>query len=129
MSYKTTVIIKDGSTGEALDFTKRILSVEPVLSKPSIVDQISISNGSEDALTGDILKDNKRTLKDYNATAAVGDKPAFAGATGQVVSKISVPFLRREDNIVTDNQDIELVKTATGSSDLVANATANFLLS
>lgn len=129
MSYTTTVIIKDGSTGEALDFTKRILTVKPVLSKPSIIDQVAVSEGSEDALTGEILKDNKRTLKAYTATAAVGDAPAFTGATGQVVSRVTVPFVARQDNIITDNQDIELVKTASGSNDLVANASANFILS
>lgn len=129
MAYNGTIIIKDGQTGEALDFTKRILLVAPVLSKPSIVAELSLSAGPEDNLTGDILKTNKRTLKSYTATAAIGDKPAFAGATGQVVSKVSIPFTARQDNIVTDLQDVELIKTASGANDIVASDTANFMIS
>ncbi len=125
MSVNTTINIQD-QDGKLLDLSVMILEVKPVLSQPSVIDEISTPTG-QGFFTGDILKKNKRTQAELGAANLVGGVRDFVGATSQVVAKVSVNKVYRGDQIVVSRIDLAKLRQGKGG-DLVALDVADFIL-
>lgn len=127
MSFdKSTINLRDSATGNTLDLTVRILETNPVLSQPSIINQVSSKTGN--GFTGGVvLKKSKRTQTEYSPATGGKITSGFVGASAQHVGRVMMEKKYRQDNIIFSKIDMAKLREGKGG-DLVVQEVGDFIL-
>ncbi len=123
---KNTINLSDATTGELIPLGQQIKIVGSTLNIPSVLNEIAKPSG-RGAMPGWLLKKNKRTQTKQIERTALGSTSGFKGANAQVIDRVFVERITREDNIIVSRLDIAKLREGQGG-DIVAQETADFLL-